>query len=77
MANSRHTLRALLVIGLCFDISMPLTNLWWRLSQVLKFTKIMLKYPEDDAITLCSVFSTLNTALDTLPLSLSNIMNSC
>ena len=70
MANTRHTLSALLVIGFCFDIyQCLLTNLWW-LSQALKFTEIMLKYPEDDAITLHSVFSTLNTALDPLPHSL-------
>ena len=44
-------------------------SLRW-LSQVLKFTEIMLKYPEDDAITLHSMFSTLNTVLDPLPHSL-------
>ena len=37
---------------------------------MLKFTEIILKYPKDDAITLRSVFSTGNTVLDTLPLSL-------
>ena len=41
----------------------------WQ-SQVLRFTKIILKYPKDDAITLRIVFSTGNTALDTLPLFL-------
>ena len=41
----------------------------WQ-SQVLRFTKIILKYPKDDAITLRSVFSTGNIVLDTLPLFL-------
>ena len=35
---------------------------------MLKFTEIILKYLEDDAITLRSVFSTGIIVLDTLPL---------
>lgn len=39
-------------------------------NQVLMFTRIILKYPEDDAVTWRSVFCMGNTMLDTLLLSL-------
>ena len=38
--------------------------------QSQRFTEIIPKYLKDDAITLRSVFSTHNTALDILPLSI-------
>ena len=38
--------------------------------QSQRFTEIILKYPKDDVITLCSVLSTHNTALDTPPCSI-------
>ena len=62
-------LSTLLVTCLCYDILMSV-NHCLLVSQLLKFTEIILKYP-NDAITLHSMFSTGITVLDTLPLSLS------
>ena len=42
--------------------------------QSQRFAKIILKHAKDDAKTLRSVFSTHNTALDTLPLYIINII---
>ena len=60
-------LSVLLVRGLALIYQCLLTS---RCQQSQRFTEIILKYPKDDAITLRSVFSTRNTALDTLPLSI-------
>ena len=54
-------LSTLLVRGLCFDISTPVNE-----SLAAKAGAEV--YRKDDAITLHNVFSTGNTALDTLPL---------
>ena len=60
--NQCGTFCWLLEHWLLVDISMSL----WQQSQVLKFTKIILKYLKDDATTY--VFWTGNIALDTLSL---------
>ena len=57
MAITRHTLSALLVIGLRCAISTPF-NESLVVNPGAKINEIILKYPENDAITLHSVLCT-------------------